>query len=80
MAEISKEEIAVCGDNLRVDDGLYLEENPQKALEKLLRLHECQFNERLIYVKHLAEFIGMLGDDGVKNLGTILEIVVRYAQ
>lgn len=47
-------------------EAIYLEENPHKALEKLLTLSEYQFNERIVYVKHLAEYIGMLNDDGVQ--------------
>lgn len=79
VTEIAQEETAAWKDVPRQDaDAIYLEDQPAKALEKLLTLHESVFNERLVYVKHLAELLGVVGDEGVRHMSAIFEIIVSH--
>lgn len=42
-----------------------MEDDPEKALEKLLTIKDLVKNERLVYVRHLAELLELIGEAGL---------------
>jgi len=75
--KIASEETFVALAPQRKDpNAIYLEDNPQKALEKLLTLSSNEsYQEKLQYVKHFAELIEMIGDDGIGKLKEITAFI-----
>ncbi len=46
------------------EDAVFIEDNPQNILQKLLNLSTAIFKERLAYTKHLADLLILLKDEG----------------
>jgi len=75
--KIAKEETFVALAPVRKDpNAIYIEDNPQKALEKLLTLSSNEsYQEKLQYVKHFAELIGVIGDEAISKLKEITAFI-----
>jgi len=72
--QITMEEHFVQPEQAKKDpNAVYIEDNPQKALEKLRTLANNEnFREKIQYVKHLAELTGVIGDEGIAHLKEII--------
>lgn len=72
--QITMEEHFVQPEQAKKDpNAVYIEDNPQKALEKLRNLANNEnFREKIQYVKHLAELTGVIGDEGIAHLKEII--------
>lgn len=76
---IAKEETFVPVGETRKDiNAIFIEDNPEKALEKLLNLASNEnFQEKLQYMKHLAELLDVIGDPGVSKLKEIVSFILH---
>jgi len=59
-------------------EALCILEDPKKALNKLLTLSKNEnITEKILYVKHMAEIISSIGEEGIVSLEDILSSLVR---
>ncbi|CAD8054054.1 unnamed protein product [Paramecium primaurelia] len=77
MLQISEEE-SFNLNNLqqREDDAVFIEDEPEKALAKLLSIHQQNFQERQAYARHLAELIIMIGNEAQQQLTQIINQLI----
>lgn len=61
-------------------NAVYVEFNPEIALEKLTNLDKLKFPEKQSYTRHLAELIGIIGDKGLEALPGIFANYVKESQ
>jgi serine/threonine-protein phosphatase 4 regulatory subunit 1 len=61
-------------------NAVYVEFNPEIALEKLINLEKLKFNEKQSYTRHLAELIGIIGDKGLRALPGIFQNYIKESQ
>ncbi|KRX08498.1 Armadillo-type fold [Pseudocohnilembus persalinus] len=59
------------------DHAVYIDYNPQAALKKITNLQECTIYERQTYTKHLAEIVGIIGDEAISHLPQIFETIIK---
>ncbi|CAD8099332.1 unnamed protein product [Paramecium sonneborni] len=80
VQEIYREEyIPVQQIQKREEDAVFIDENPQIVLEKLMKLKECNYKERLAFTKRLGELLAWIGDSAIDNLNTIIQQILEDA-
>ncbi|CAD8051234.1 unnamed protein product [Paramecium sonneborni] len=78
MLQISEEEsFNLKNLQQREDDAVFIEDEPEKALGKLLTLNQLSLQERQAYTKHLAELIILIGIEAQKQLTLIINQVIN---
>ncbi|CAD8183033.1 unnamed protein product [Paramecium pentaurelia] len=80
VQEIYREEyIPVQQIQRREEDAVFIDENPQIVLEKLMKLKDCHYKERLAFTKRLGELLTWIGDSAIENLNTIIQQILEDA-
>jgi len=76
--KIAEEEHFIAPEDLQKDsNAIYIEDNPTKALEKLLSLsNNTNFEEKVQYVKHFADLLEMIGWEGIEKLKDIISFIL----
>lgn len=71
-------EETISAQQIQRDDAVFIDENPQNVLDKLMKLKECHYKERygcthfrLAFTKRLGELLTWIGDSAVENLNAI---------
>ncbi|CAK72359.1 unnamed protein product (macronuclear) [Paramecium tetraurelia] len=78
MLQISQEEsFNLKNIEQREDDAVFIEDEPEKALAKLLALNQLNFQERQAYAKHLAELIILIGNEAQQQLTQIINQLIN---
>ncbi|KAL4456953.1 hypothetical protein ABPG74_014591 [Tetrahymena malaccensis] len=57
-------------------DGIFIDFSQDGALQKLINLSKCPFNERLTYTKHLADLLQLIGDAANEHLKQIIDFII----
>ncbi|CAD8098728.1 unnamed protein product [Paramecium sonneborni] len=80
VQEIYREEyIPVQQIQKREEDAVFIDENPQIVLDKLMKLKDCNYKERLAFTKRLGELLTWIGDSAIDNLNTIIQQILEDA-
>ncbi|CAD8165671.1 unnamed protein product [Paramecium octaurelia] len=80
VQEIYREEyVPVQQIQRREEDAVFIDENPQNVLEKLMKLKDCHYKERLAFTKRLGELLTWIGDSSIDNLNTIIQQILEDA-
>ncbi|EGR27934.1 protein phosphatase 4 regulatory subunit 1, putative [Ichthyophthirius multifiliis] len=58
-------------------DGVFIDFSQEGALNKLLNISKLTYNERLTYVKHLADLLQLIGDKTQIHLNAIIEQIIN---